>query len=376
MENRGVRKIIFLVLFLALFLLVARLFYPFLTILLWSGLFYAFLEPVHNKASRRRDGQPRREPARTLIAGSFALGGILLIAVPAVFLGIALVRQAGELAGTIKRALETNPRFLDLSPDGVLGGFIYRLSGGAVKLSSIDLKGEILSFLAGKTSSIISFSGIVLKDAAGLIIALAFMVFTLYFFFIDGRHLVAILIRAIPIENSYTAMFLRKLRDTGKQLLQGYFLVALFQASIMLILCLVFKVPAALVMACLTAIASFVPMIGTALVWVPVSALLFSSGNTVGALAFFVLAAFFVASLDNFIRPLLLRERLKIHPLLIFFSILGGLKVFGFNGLVLGPLILMLFFAAAELYDKGLDQATEETDADEKRRLEKKGEEN
>jgi predicted PurR-regulated permease PerM len=352
MEGQRVRKMLFLALFVGLLLLVARLLYPFMTVLLWAGLIYAFLEPLHRRATTKRDGTERKGPAKTVIAGFFALGGVLIVAVPVIFLAIALLRQGSELASSIVSTIDNHPEILDLSPEGPLGKLIDRVSGSRIDLSSIDLKGEIKDFVAGKSGSIIGFSGTLLKDAMGLVITLAFMVFTLFFFFVDGKHLVDILVRAVPIEMSYTSLFLRKLKETGRQLVLGYFLVALFQGSVMFALCLAFHVQGALVLSCLTAVASFVPMVGTALVWAPVAALMALSGRLVEAVIFFILAAILVATLDNFIRPVLLRERLKIHPLLIFFAILGGLKLFGFNGLLLGPLILMLFFAAAELFDK------------------------
>ena len=61
---------------------------------------------------------------------------------------------------------------------------------------------------------------------------------------------------------------------------------------------------------------------------------------------------------DNFIRPIVLGEQIKIHPLLLFFSITGGLAVFGFNGLILGPIILILFIAAGDLY-RALNEESE-----------------
>jgi predicted PurR-regulated permease PerM len=351
-QGSNVRKMLFLAFFIALFLLVARLFYPFMTVLLWSALIYVLLEPLHRKISLKKDGTERQGWMRTLLSGSFALGGVLLIVVPAIFLGVALLRQAGDLASSILAALDSHPDILDLSPSGPLGGFVHRLTDGRIDLSGFDLKGEITGFIASKSGTIIGLSGLVLKDALGVVLTLVFMVFTLYFFFADGRHLVGIALRAIPIEMSYTSLFASKLKEAGRQLFMGYFLVALFQASVMFLLCLAFGIHGALVIACLTAVASFVPMIGTALVWVPVAATMALAGNPAAALAFLALAAILVATLDNFIRPILLRDRLKIHPLLIFFAILGGLQIFGFNGLLLGPLLLMLFFAAAELFDK------------------------
>ena len=178
------------------------------------------------------------------------------------------------------------------------------------------------------------------------------MVFTLFFLLLDGRHLIKVLISAIPIEKSYTAIFLRKFRDMGRHLVTGYVSVAAMQAVVMFTLCAIFKVKGGLVIAALTAIASFIPMVGTALVWLPVSAGKILAGDLTGGVLFFVCSAVIVWTLDNFIRPVLLHDRLKIHPLLIFFSILGGLQVFKFNGIVLGPIILILFFTSLELFEQ------------------------
>ena len=269
MTGSRIRNLVFLGLFLCLFFLVARLFYPFMSIILWSGLIYALLYKIYGRAAKRRDGSERREPMKTIVAGSFALGAIVVLVIPSIFLGRAVLKQIGELAGVAVKAIETNPKLLDLSPDGILGGFIYRLSDGQLNLSNYNFVSEAKRFLAGKSGLIIGLSGTILKDAAGFIVSLAFMVFTLYFFFVDGDHLARTFIAAIPIEKAYTTLFLRKLRDTGKQLLVGYFLVSLFQATMMFLICLVMGIKGGLVLGALTAIGSFIPMIGTAIVWLP-----------------------------------------------------------------------------------------------------------
>jgi predicted PurR-regulated permease PerM len=365
MTGERVRKLVFLALFLGLLVLVARLFYPFMTIILWSGLIYVLLYKVYDRAAIRKDGTERRGAVRTLLAGIFALGSVLVVVVPALFLGRAVLKELGDLTGEVIKAVERNPQLLDLSPDGVIGGFIFRLSGGQLDLSSVNLVQEFKRFAAGKSSAIIGLSGTILKDAAGLFLNLVFMVFTLYFFFVDGEHLAKTFISAIPLEREYTMLFMRKMRDSGKQLLIGYFLVALFQATMMFLICLVMGIKGGLLLGALTAVGSFIPMIGTAIVWLPTAAGIALGGDVTKAVIFFAASAILVATLDNFIRPILLHDRLKIHPLIIFFSILGGLKVFGFNGLVLGPLILMFFFSAAELYNqvyasKGEGQTPEE----------------
>jgi predicted PurR-regulated permease PerM len=371
MDGKNVRRGIFLVFFLALFLLVARLFYPFMTILLWSALLYVLLLPLFNRITREGRERPLKGFGRNIVAGTFSLLGVLLVVVPLAFLAFNMIRQVGDLAGEAVKALEKHPEILDLSPSGRLGGFIYRLSDGALDLSSVNLRGEIYRFFAGSSGKVIGLSGALIKNAATFLIALAFIVFTLYFFFVDGGHLLSVLVNAIPIEHEYTRLFMRTLRDMSKQLVVGYFLVALYQATAAFLLFTIFRVKGALVLAALTAIASFLPMVGASLVWLPLSLARILNGDLPGGIALLLLSGLFISTLDNFIRPILLRDRLKIHPLLIFFSILGGLEIFGFNGIILGPLILILFFTAARLYDKVYDRKGEEEEEEERTKEEK-----
>jgi len=373
MDGKNVRRGIFLVFFLALFLLVARLFYPFLTILLWSALLYILLLPLFNRITREGSEGALKGLGRNLVAGSFSLLGVLIVVVPLAFLAFNMVRQVGDLAGEALKALESHPDILDLSPAGRLGGFIYRLSGGALDFSSVNLRGEIYRFVAGSSGKVIGLSGAIIKNAATFLIALAFIVFTLYFFFVDGGHLLSLVVNVIPIEHEYTRLFMRTLRDMSKQLVVGYFLVALYQATAAFLLFTIFGVKGALVLAALTAVASFLPMVGASLVWLPLSLARIINGDISGGIALLVLSGIFISTLDNFIRPILLRDRLKIHPLLIFFSILGGLEVFGFNGIILGPLILILFFTAAKLYDKVYDRKGEEEEEEERAKEGKEG---
>ncbi|MFZ2636919.1 MAG: AI-2E family transporter, partial [Rectinemataceae bacterium] len=274
MEKPPVRKQLFLVFFLALFILVGRLFYPFLTVLLWSGLLYSFLDPLYIKIV----GQPalgkKRPLKHSIVAGIMALLGVALLVVPVIFLGIALVRQVVDIAGSAVRFIEENPGLLDLSPASPIGGFVNRVSGGSIDLSSFMIVDELKQFLVDSSSKIIGYSGTLVKNLASLVVSLAFMVFTLYFFLVDGRHLVSVLISAVPIERHYTSLFLRKMRDTSTQLVKGYFLVALYQAVAMFVVCLIFGVENSLVAAVLTAISSFIPMLGTALVWIPLTIIL------------------------------------------------------------------------------------------------------
>lgn len=355
MNQNKTKRYFFLIFFIALFLLVARLFYPFMTIIVWSALLYAFLDPVYERCTRfSRKGRiaGKRSIAEKLLAGIFSVAGVLIFVVPFSYLFIALLRQVVDLSGSLVRLIEENPHLLSLAPDSTIGGFVYQVSEGSIDLSGIDLVGEAKTFLTTYSSRLIGLSGTLLKNAANLVMTIAFMIFMLYFLLVDGRHLAALVVSSMPIERTYTKMFMQKLSESGRQLILGYFVVAIYQAVVMFVLCLIFKIQGALLIATLTAIASFVPMVGTSLVWIPTSLLIGVTGDVGRAVFFLVLAAVFVSFTDNFLRPMVLGERLKIHPLLIFFAIVGGLQIFGINGLLLGPLIVIIFFSAVELYEQ------------------------
>jgi predicted PurR-regulated permease PerM len=112
----------------------------------------------------------------------------------------------------------------------------------------------------------------------------------------------------------------------------------------------IFKVKGSLVFAALVLICSFIPMVGAGLVWFPLGLVRILGGNIIGGIVFLVVSAFFISVIDNFLRPFFLQSRIQLHPLFIFFSILGGILAFGFNGLILGPMAVILFLTVLDLF--------------------------
>ena len=368
MEQRGTKKQIFLIFYIGLFILVGWLFRPYLTPLLWAFLLYSFTRPLFERCARTTSKhhtalnmEGKTEPTRdrlyahglkkNLLAAVFAILDVLLIAVPLGFLAFALVRQLLDVFGTILHEVESRPELFSLKPDSPLGSFIYRLSNGAVDLSKIDIVAAIRQFISARSSRIISYSGSALKNIANFVINLAFMVFTLFFLYLDGRELINLLIGAIPLEKNLTTMFFGKIKHSSHELVTGYLLVALYQGLVMALISRIFGMSNNLVIGVLTAVASFIPMIGTGFVWLPLSIYMALSRSPAMGIVFLIVSSVPVALLDNFIRSKVIGDRLSVHPLLIFFSIIGGIKLFGFNGLLLGPIILIVFLSAITIYD-------------------------
>jgi predicted PurR-regulated permease PerM len=99
---------------------------------------------------------------------------------------------------------------------------------------------------------------------------------------------------------------------------------------------------------------SFIPIGGTALIWGPAAILLLVQGAFLKGIILLLLGIFGISMADNFLRPLFISSRTNIHPLLLFFAVLGGIQVFGLIGLVMGPLIATLCLTLIEIYIEGI----------------------
>ena len=180
-------------------------------------------------------------------------------------------------------------------------------------------------------------------------LSLLFMCFALYFLFIDGQYLASVFVTAIPIQVSEGQKLAAKIKDTITNLFMGYFLVSICQFVAAFIVYTIFQVEGALLLSFLTFFSSFLPFFGCALVWAPIGIEILLTAGVLKGILFLCVAGFFISSVDNFLRPMFLQNRIQIHPLLIFFSILGGIRFFKLNGIVLGPLFVILFFTLIDI---------------------------
>lgn len=351
LQRKQIQGLSFLALLAIMVILVGRLFLPYASVLLWAAVCYILISPLYNLIIRRmKPGKRLYEVKRHFLAGIFALVTVLVMAGTFLFIAFQIVGQGKEFVEDAKVFIEGNPDFFRTNSIGLfLAKTVKDISLNNIDLANLDLKAQVVSFLSSYSATIISTTRELAKNLGAFIISLAFIAFTLYFFYLDGAYLARLLVTAIPIEQKSTKRLLEKFRDVTKNLFMGFFLVAFYQATAAFIIFSLFGISGALLFATLILFASFIPMVGTTIVWVPLGLSLIVEGSMAKAVLFLVLCAFFIAFLDNFLRPYFLKDRIKIHPLLIFFSILGGISAFGFNGIVLGPLIIILFFTIVDI---------------------------
>jgi predicted PurR-regulated permease PerM len=173
--------------------------------------------------------------------------------------------------------------------------------------------------------------------------------FILFFLFRDGPTITKHIASILPLNEHQVVRLFSSVHGTIVANLYGILAVALVQGLLTGVALEMLGVPSALMLGVLAALCSLVPLVGTALVWVPASIYLFTSGPIWKGIFLLLWGSLVVATSDNIIRPLVVRGRVEIHPLLVMFSILGALDLFGFIGIFLGPMILSLIVALGEM---------------------------
>ncbi|MDR1398368.1 MAG: AI-2E family transporter [Treponema sp.] len=350
-DNSGqIQNVVFGVILILLFILVCQLLSPFFTVLLWSCMFYVILSPLYRKIVKNLDFTKRGDAIiRQVLAAGFAIGSVILILVPLTFVGSQFFRQIVELIRLIRDTFTSNPDMLtDIFAHA--SELIEDLSAGQIIINPISIQRQIITMLSSSLQNLLQLSSNIAMNIGNFLFSLVLMVFSLFFFYMDGAYLSGLLLRAIPIRKEYLTALVQKFSDITRNLVLGYIMVALVQAVMGFIVFTIFQVKGALVFAVLTFVCVFIPMVGGSLVWFPLGLLRIINGDILGGVIFWIVSGFFISLLDNFVRPMFLQDRIQLHPLIIFFSILGGLSVFGANGLILGPMLVILFLTVLDLF--------------------------
>lgn len=174
--------------------------------------------------------------------------------------------------------------------------------------------------------------------------------FTLFYFLVDGESILRHAKRFSPLDDKQDAMLFRKFISISQAMIKGTLVVGIVQGILAGIAFVIAGVPSPVVMGIIVALASLIPGVGTALVWFPTGAIMVALGNVWQGVFVLSFGLGVVSVIDNILRPKLVGRDTQMHPLLIFFATLGGITFFGIPGLLIGPIVVSLFFALADIY--------------------------
>ncbi len=327
--------------------LLFRIFSPFFGPIYWAFLLAFMLFPLNRRLRKAFGGGNGR--AATVMT----IGVALCIAIPAVLGTTAFARQAVELGSSLS---QLGQRYQINGVDDLLR---IPVIGTAMQwlelhtgIESARVQEWAVQGVQTAVQFLLSHSRDVVFGALGLLGNMTLVLFILFFFFRDGDTLVRRALGLIPLEAGRKARLSEHLQSVTRAVVVGTVLTAVAQGALLGVGFWITGLPSPLVFGVLSAVASFIPFVGTALVWVPASLYLLAQGVAWKTIFLVAWSAVVVGSADNILRPFLVSGKARIDTLTVFFGVLGGLATFGFIGLFLGPVILALVQALIEFVEE------------------------
>jgi predicted PurR-regulated permease PerM len=262
---------------------------------------------------------------------------IFVLCIPLFGIGTIVFNQSQNLYHSIVSSGDNLP-FINSIGDKINQVLPYDLS--------FNINEKIASFVSFLTKNIAN----IFTATAAVLFSLFLFLVTIFYFLKDGEKWKEALLRLSPLSSTADEKILNKLSHTINGVLKGYPLIALIQGISMSIGLAIFHVPNPAIWGVLAAIASITPPFGTAVISVPAVIFLFVTGQTGQAIGLLVWAIFVIGSVDNFLNPYIVGQKIDIPPFLILFSVLGGLVILGPVGVFIGPLTVSLLYALLEIY--------------------------
>ncbi len=321
----------------ALFL---RMLLPFLQAIFLAALFSALFTPLYRKILMHVG---ERKP---LAAGLTLTVVLLFVGVPLAIVFVAVLTQALDVAETARPWVQEQ-----LASPGAMTGWFESLPFYERIVPYRELALSRIGQLAGTLSGVlINFLQSATVGTVSALLSLLIMFYTMFFFLMDGDRLLYLVLYYLPLNDQDETQLLNRFLSVTRATLRGTAVIGVLQGALAGLALFFAGVPSSLFWAVVMMFLSVVPGIGAALVWIPAVVWLLVSGKLVTALVVAAFCSIVVGTLDNVLRPRLVGNDAQLHDLLIFFSTLGGLLLFGFTGFIIGPIIAALFVTVWELY--------------------------
>ncbi|MCJ7540679.1 MAG: AI-2E family transporter [Desulfobacterales bacterium] len=345
MQDRTSGNIIlwfFLALFLVSAFLLGRLFWPFISAIILAAVVTSIFKPVYVLLTRKIS------PLFSSLLTCALIFFILFI--PTVFFvgilskeayGLYLMGKGAVIHDQIEQILETS-KILD-KINLILSNFHIEITGEELNKGISELGKVVGLFLYQQASSIAS-------NIFKFFVYFFFMLLIIYYLLMDGDKLISFIIDLSPLPKEQDQKLIRKFKDMAGAILIGNGLGGLIQGVAGGIVFYLFGIKSAFLWGVIMGFLAFLPIIGTGVVFIPAAIYLFFKGRIAAGIFFIIFYLILTVSVDNLLKPRLVGRRVKMHTLLVFLSIIGGLNIFGILGIIYGPLITTAFITLTDIY--------------------------
>jgi predicted PurR-regulated permease PerM len=311
------------------------MFQPFFNVLLWAAVLCIVFYPLHERVLERT-----RKPAVAAAVSTVAV--ILLILLPVTAITVAVVRELTGAAAAFQSSDHTWT-----APPGVAHALDF--VGRYVDLDRESARKFLAQRMQTWGTTLAASTLVVVGGAAGAVGQMLLVVFALFYFFRDGENIRRAVYDMVPLRGAQWDHITSRTRDVIGATVYGVLVIAAIQGTLGTFIFSVLGLPSPLLWGVVMFFLSMIPMAGAFLVWVPAAAYLALVGSYGKAGILVGWGVLVIGSIDNVLSPRLVGRRARLHELLIFFAVLGGLQVFGVLGLVLGPVVVAVTLALIEM---------------------------
>lgn len=303
---------------------------PFIGVLAWAVVLVIVFYPVHLRLNSRIGRQ----------SWSALLSCVLVVVLAVLPLTLLTMAVAEELAKAVPNLPAQISRVMN--PQTSVLGRVAEWIQGRFGIDTLRSEQFMADQLQRSSEFLLGLSLNLVGNIASGIVKSFFVVFTMYYLFRDGDRIVSKLPAALPLERRQSEAIIARTREVVSASVYGIVVIASLQGLLGGIAFWMLGIPSPLLWAVLMTFVCMIPVLGSFLVWLPLSIYLAATGHWTKALLLVLWGALVISTIDNFLRPKWMKNQTRLHELLVFFSVLGGISVFGLLGIILGPVILAI----------------------------------
>ena len=313
---------------------------PFIGVLEWAIVLVIVLYPVHRRLTRRIR-------SRSLSALVSCLLVLVVVVIPLTLLTMTL---AGELGRVIPNLPSQISQLMNTQTP--LFGRVSEWLQTRLGMDTLRTQEFLIGQLQRFSQFLLAFSWSLIGNIVSGIVKSFFVLFTMYYLFRDGEEIVRRLPAALPLSTEQGEAIIVRIQEVVSASVYGVMTIASLQGLLGGIAFWILGIPSPILWAVLMTFVCMIPIAGSFLVWLPLSIYLMATGHWTKAVLLILWGALVVSTIDNFLRPRLIKNQTRLHELFVFFSVLGGISVFGLLGIVLGPVVLAVTIGLLETFKR------------------------
>ncbi|HEX2222833.1 MAG TPA: AI-2E family transporter [Thermoanaerobaculia bacterium] len=272
---------------------------------------------------------------------------LLLLILPIYWILYMVTLEATHFYATAKEQIL---RAIELGEAGPLGRLRNLPWVQRFGLHEIDWRTRLEGFATGAAGGIATFVRTASAGTLQVVLTLFITLFTMFYFFKEGKSLLRRLRYLVPLDREYKNAIVQRFSSVARATVRGTMLIALIQGTLAGLTLWACGVGSPILWGVVATLFSIIPLVGAWLVLYPAAFIQIATGNWTEGFIILGVTVLVIVNVDNLLRPRLVGQEAGMHDLMVFFSTLGGIGMFGAMGFIIGPMIAALFLAVIDIY--------------------------